>query len=154
MSAAVRLVHVHSPLATYVIGIISRSTNTDAGEMSRRKETPVAHGLGLTSLIRDRWNTVQYLPCKLTEQLICNYFGLGILLHLSDTNTYIWRFGTLRRPTAATSGRPSGRLYSVVAMNLNSSRNVWFDFRIRFMILRPFLNCHELKPSLECFDFD
>ena len=33
MSAEVRLVHVHFPLATYVKEMLSRSTNTDAGEM-------------------------------------------------------------------------------------------------------------------------
>ena len=33
MSAAVRLVYVHFPLATYVKEILSRSTNTDTGEM-------------------------------------------------------------------------------------------------------------------------
>ena len=45
MSAAVRLVHDHFPLATYVKEILSQSTNTDAGEMitqKRRKGTPVA----------------------------------------------------------------------------------------------------------------
>ena len=33
MSAAVCLVLVHFPLANYVIEILSRSRNTDAGEM-------------------------------------------------------------------------------------------------------------------------
>ena len=33
MSAAVRLVHVHFPLVTYVKEILLQSTNTDVGEM-------------------------------------------------------------------------------------------------------------------------
>ena len=66
-SVAVHLVQVHFPIATYVKEILSRSTNTDAGEMimpAQEKRNTINIGAWPSSLDWRPPKSVQYLLCK------------------------------------------------------------------------------------------
>ena len=75
MSAAVRLVHVHFLLATYVKEILSRSTNTDAGEMI----TPAYEKRNASSI--GAWPN--FLDQRLTKYFIVSPLLKEIVLFLS-----------------------------------------------------------------------